>query len=310
MFFPEREPADPDGVADRFSESLSHTEGYWQNLTGSTNLILDDKNVACRLHSILIDSPYGASDYYIGALFTLYNPFDVSKCEAFRFRVAALNKGDPPNISGDIVFSFIDVNSRVAAIRFGVAVNGVFYAKELRMDDPNWEVDPNFDWTQVLRFSWMLPSINMNPYTWPGCSFWIDVGPFFYWWEEPPPPPPKTWVRLRCEGVAASQCVIFHGEYSDTVTVPKDFTVSPPGVWGFRALGGTFEYWMVNGTRYDEREILLDLAEGSDTILTMYYKGEINIQDPIAVISMGLGIISAIISIGGVIYGVATHLIE
>jgi hypothetical protein len=300
-FFPERETADPDGVADKFSEALTFNEGYWQSITGSANLVLDDKHVASRLHSIMIDSPWGASDYYIGAMFTLYEPFDLSKCEAFRFRVSAINKGDVPNIDGTIIFRFIDINDRSALLQFGVDPNGVFFAKELRMDNPNWEVDPGFDWTQVVKWYWMLPCINVSPYRWGGCSFWIDVGPFFYWWEEDGVQPPKTWVRLRCEGIATTHCLLFHGEYSETVMVPTDFTVSPPGEWGFRALGEGFEYWIVNGTRYDDREILLLLEEGSDTTLTIHSKG-IGFEDPIAAFAMIVGIVSGVIGIGGVIY--------
>lgn len=307
VFFPVREPADPDGVADRFSESLSHTEGYWLSWTGSANLVLDDMHVVSRLHSIKIDSPQGASDYYIGAIFRLYNPFDVSKCEAFRFRIAAVNKGDPPNLLGNVLFSFTDIHGNRAQMNLGVELNGVYYAKELRMDDPNWDVHPAFDWTQVVEWSWLMDCTNINPFTWPGCSMWLDVGPFLYWWEEPGPPPPKTWVRLRCVGVATAQCVIFHEEYSETVMVPTDFTVSPAGVWGFRALGEGFEYWIVNDIRYDEREIQVNLEEESDTTLTMHYKAVAPPLPSIGDVAIALGVISAIITIGGVIYAAFTY---
>ena len=130
-----------------------------------------------------------------------------------------------------------------------------------------------------------------------------------HFYFEAPPPPPKTWVRLRCEGVSSAQCVVFHGEYSDVVTVPTDFTVSPAGVWGFRALGETFQYWMVNGTRYDDREIQVNLEDGSDTTLTIHYTEEPK-PPSLPDLAVALGLVAAFISIARLIYSGAKYFMD
>ena len=307
VFYPEREPADPDGVADKFSEALAFTEGNWLAWFPA-NLILDSYNVVSRLHSIKIESPRGAAAESVIGYLKFYNPIDMSTWEALRFRLAAQNysifePGNPnalPNLSGDFRLWLKDQNGIRASIAFGIQVNSVFQAKELRMDSPEWWVEQGFDWTRVVEWVWEAATINMNPFTWPGGCFWIDVGPFMYKWEVIPPPP-KTWVRLRVSGAISAQAVIFHGEYSDTVTVPKDFTVSPAGDWGFRALGEGFLYWLVNDVRYDAKEITVTLAEGSDTTLTMVF--EIVVVPPSGSdVLVALGVLATIITIGGVIY--------
>ena len=312
VFFPEREPADPDGVADKFSEALTFTEGNWLAWFPA-NLILDSYNVVSRLHSIKIESPRGAAAESVVGYLKFYGPIDMSTWEAVRFRLAAQNYNifEPwnpnalPNLSGDFTFWLKDQNGLRASISFGIQVNSVFQAKELRMDSPEWRVDQGFDWTKVVEWWWEAATINMNPFTWPGGCFWIDVGPFMYKWVEEPPPPPKTWVRLRVSGVQSAQCVVVHGEYSETILVPSDFTVSPAGDWTFRALGEDFLYWIINDVRYDTREVTIMLVEGSDTTLIMYFKE--GVVPPPPDVLVALGVLATIITIGGVIYLVAPY---
>lgn len=222
----------PFPLYDDLTEHLTWTNGYWRIYyfgywyeQNRQTIVLPDTrngtNIAGNLS--LIDIAYAGHHYL-----TFYFDWrmDLTSVTYIKF-YQALTSGH----TGRCFFAFFSFGETIdqpywATINYSLPANGLFVRQELNISQRNnWEIDSQFDWTNVDGFMFGSETQNVQ------CAMWIDTPKFYSNYEDPLP----VGERIdSAEGI---------GEFVDLI-VGDIRTRMIVEMWHGNISGG-FEYWLL-----------------------------------------------------------------
>lgn len=270
-------PEDPDIL----SESLTPALGYWS--VGAGEVVLDRINKVVGEASI---RTYATGYiYYESSIFTFYDgkEFDATFQNAKLHFLHALDE----HHNGNCMVILHDSIDRIAQKEFGTAPNAKWEVKTFVVGPgTGWFEDAGFDWTRVKKIRFEC----WEKYREYG-SFWVDQPYFSYELVKP---------TLRILSSPTGKHYTLNGVSGYT---PASYGLDVGATYTVEMDPDLFIEWE-NGSTNPRREIAITV----DTTITAYYEDAPPSPPPSTEnVVMVLGIVAALISIGGVIYSVWTY---